>query len=60
MKTTLQSRPAESGSIAAAAIAYLLGRIFNWDVEVVLNVSLLIGLVPAGITWLVEKVRNAQ
>lgn len=50
-------RPAETGAIAGA-IALLAGYFFGIeDPEVLLSLGVVIGALPAGITWVVEKIR---
>ncbi len=47
-------RPTETGALVAGATAFLLGRIFGWDGDVQGAVTVLIGALPAGITWVTE------
>lgn len=57
-KTLLERRPAESGGVAssiALLVCYALGVD---DAGVVVAIGAVVGFVPAGITWLVELLRN--
>lgn len=60
MKATekVKQRPAETAGIGAMALANVAGRIFHWDEDTILNVSIVVGLVPAGVTWVVNLVRD--
>ena len=57
---TLQNHPAESGGVAAALallVAHFLGLT---DVGLVVALGVVIGFVPAAITWTVNLVRGRQ
>lgn len=56
----LQRRPAETSTIVAAALAGLGAKAFDWDADTVSYVTVLIGFVPAAVTWLVMTLRNRQ
>ena len=53
-------RPAETATAASAAVTYLLARVFGFhdEPEVVLNLMVVIGLVPAAVTWIVSMFRK--
>lgn len=51
------TRPAEFATAGAAAVAFLLGRAFGWDEAIQGAVTVLVGLVPAGMSWLVDTLR---
>jgi hypothetical protein len=53
-------RPAEVGG-AASALALLLGRAFGIDdVDTVTALAVVIGILPAAITWTVSTVRGSE
>lgn len=57
---TLQNRPAESGGIAGAVallIAHLLG--VN-DPATIVALAVVVGFIPAAITWIVVLVRGSR
>lgn len=54
----LGGRPTEAGTSVAAAIAFLLGLAFHLSVDTVLALVLVLGAVPAAITWAVELWRR--
>ena len=54
----VRRRPAESATLVVGAVAFLLGRAFGWDGDVQGAVTIVVGAVPAGITWLVETLRG--
>lgn len=51
-------RPAETGTAVAAAVAFLLGRLLGWDGATQGAVTVLVGALPSGVTWLVELRRR--
>ena len=54
----VQRRPAESGAIASA-VALLIGRAAGIDdVDTVTALAIVIGFIPAAVTWVVEAVRQ--
>jgi hypothetical protein len=54
----VSNRPAETGAVAAA-LALLLARILGVDdVDTVTALAIVIGFLPAGITWLVTLIKN--
>lgn len=53
----MPSRPAETGGVAAA-VALLISRLLGVDdVDTVVALGVVVGFVPAGITWLVTLIR---
>jgi hypothetical protein len=51
-------RPAEAGGVAAA-VALLIGRFAGIeDPDVIVALGIVVGFVPAAVTWLVELVRR--
>jgi hypothetical protein len=56
----MKNRPAESIA-GASAIALLAARLLGVDdVETVTAMAVVVGLVPAGVTWLVELRRRGS
>ena len=54
----MKNRPAETVA-SASAIALLLARLLGVDdADTVTAIAVVIGLVPAGVTWLVELRRR--
>lgn len=59
-KDTVANRPAESGGIAGA-FALLICHLFGVDdPDVLVAIGLVIGFIPAAITWLVVTIRQAR
>jgi hypothetical protein len=55
---TVKDRPAESGAALAAAVAAIIAYAFDiTDAGVIAALVLIVGFVPAAITWTVELVR---
>lgn len=53
-------RPAETGG-AAGAVALLLARVLGVDdPDTVYAIGIVVGFLPAGITWLVDTVRGTD
>lgn len=59
-KQSLPSRrPAETTSLVAGAVAFLVCRVAKIDDPTTLGaVTIVVGAIPAGVTWLVETVRR--
>lgn len=55
----LARRPAETAGAALSAAA-LVGRLLGLDDSTVLDLAVLIGFVPAGVTWVVELRRKPK
>lgn len=51
-------RPAETGTAIAAALAGLAAKVWDLDGDTVAYLTVLVGALPAGITWLVELRRR--
>jgi hypothetical protein len=47
----VQQRPAESATLVVGALAFLVGKAFNWDAQTVGAVTVLVGAVPSVVTW---------
>lgn len=59
MKRLVKDRPAEVGAGVAGAVAFLIGRLLGVDdTPTLLALTVTVGAVPAGITWLVNTVRG--
>ena len=56
----IQRRPAESVGILAGAVAALLGHLFNWDAETVGYVTIIVGALPAVVTFVVARSRRTD
>lgn len=61
MKTTAQNHPAEVTSLAGA-VAILLAHFFAGlnDPTVLVALTVALGAIPSGVTWLVNLVRGRQ
>lgn len=58
MSSLLERRPAETGGVASA-LALLLAYVFGVDDPgVIVAIGVVIGFVPAAITWCVELARG--
>jgi hypothetical protein len=57
-KNLVAKRPAETAGIVAGAVAYLIGRLFDLNGEDVYALSILVGFVPAAVTWAVELAKR--
>jgi hypothetical protein len=55
---TAKARPAETGGLAAAVVALLVYALGVDDPALVAPLIIVVGAVPAGITWLVELMRR--
>ena len=56
---TPQNHPAETGAGVAAAVAVLISYVFHiHDANVIAALVILVGAVPASITWLVLLIRR--
>lgn len=55
-------RPAEVSTATAAALALVASRLFGFfdDAELMAAVTVLVGLVPGAVTWLVEWRRQPK
>lgn len=51
-------RPAETGTVVAGAIVGLAGKVFDLDGDTMGYLLVLVGALPAGITFLVETLRR--
>lgn len=59
MKQLVKDRPAEVGAGAAGAVAFLIGRLLGVDdTPTLLALTVVVGVVPAAITWLVNTIRG--
>ena len=54
----VQKRPAETGTVVAGAVAYLIYRIFDLDAQDVMYLTIVLAFVPTAITWVVNLVRS--
>lgn len=55
----IKSRPAETATPIATAIAALFAKLFGVeDADTVLYLALVLSFVPAAVTWLVVTLRN--
>ena len=55
----VKNRPAETGGVAAAA-GLLLGRLLGiTDPDTLVAIGVVVGFVPAAITWLVTLLRHS-
>jgi phage shock protein PspC (stress-responsive transcriptional regulator) len=55
--TLPERRPAETATLVTGALVGLGAKVWGWDVDVVAYLTVLVGAVPAGITWCVERWR---
>lgn len=53
-----ERRPAETGTLVVGALVGLGAKVWGWDGETVAYLTVLVGAAPAGITWLVERLRR--
>lgn len=61
MKSNLTTRrPAETTTLVAGAIAGLAAHVFDLDGTTAGYLTVLVGAVPAGITYLVELFRSSR
>lgn len=51
-------RPAETGTAVAGALVGLAGKVWDLDGDTMGYLLVLVGALPAGITWLVEAARR--
>jgi hypothetical protein len=51
-------RPAETGTLVVGAIVGLAAKVWGLDGETVAYLTVVVGAVPSGITWLVDRVRG--
>lgn len=51
-------RPAEVGTAAAAAVVGLAGKLFDLDGDTMGYLLVLVGALPAGISWAVDHLRR--
>lgn len=58
MASLPERRPAETGGVAGAATLLLVRAFGVTDPDVIVALGVLVGVVPAGITWLVVTVRG--
>lgn len=55
----LQRRPAETGGVVAGAVAALIAKLVGIDdADTVIYLTIIVGFVPAAITWLVVTIRG--
>ncbi len=54
----VKRRPAESLTLAAA-VALLAAKAFNLDADVEVALVVVVGAIPAVVTWVVDRVRGA-
>jgi hypothetical protein len=57
-KQLAQTRPAETATPVAMAIALLIGKALDADSETIGYIAIVASFVPAAVTWLVEVVRG--
>lgn len=58
-KSKVAERPAETGGVAAAT-ALLIGKLLGIDdPNTLVALGIVVGFIPAGITYVVEKVKEA-
>lgn len=56
----MKNRPAETGGVAAA-LALLLARALGLsDADLIVALGIVIGFIPAGITWVVSTARGGR
>lgn len=51
-------RPAETGTAVAAAVVGLAGKVWDLDGDTMGYLLVLVGALPAGITWAVDRFRR--
>ena len=51
-------RPAETGTAIAAAVAGLAGKVWELDGDTMAYLTVLVGCIPAGVSWLVDRIRG--
>ena len=57
MRKKVRQRPAEAGGVAGA-VALLIGRVAGIDdPDVIVALGVVVGFLPAEITWLVETIK---
>lgn len=54
----VQRRPAETVGGVSGVIAALLGKAFDLDADTVIYLAILVGFIPAAVTWLVNLRRG--
>lgn len=58
---TIKNRPAETAAPIAMIIAALAAKLIGVeDEDTIIYLAVVISFVPAGVTWVVELVRNRQ
>jgi hypothetical protein len=58
---TVKNRPAETATPIAMILAALIAKFAGVeDEDTIIYLAVVISFVPAGVTWLVELVRNRQ
>jgi hypothetical protein len=55
-----QDRPAETGGVVGAATLLIVGALGVTDPDTIIALGVIVGFVPAAVTWVVVMVRKAR